>query len=296
MQRRDCRLGGDGDKRRRLAVGHALETFLVVIGDLFAELVLALTRHRHERMLGGHHRLHGAVRAPLREHAVEMAMHGERIGGHLLRGAGVPIAHHLGDVELVAGAFHDFAEADMAVTIDRIARQAAHLEDIAGFLARFINEPFGGHTAHLFLVLVDHHHLVGVEDVVEGHHHHIVFVGEADDAVEAVGRHRDGDDGVKTLIDEVLHGAELRCNIGAGGNDLEFLDVLLDARLLGKGLGGLHHLDAPGIADEAVDEGDLVGAGLLVPLEVLGLIRPGLEAAGIGTRPGDDLGACPSTD
>ena len=88
-------------------------------------------------MLGGHHRLHGAIRAALREHAVEMAVHGERIGGHLLRGAGVPIANHLGDVELVACAFHDFAEADMAVTVDRIARQAAHLDFVAArhFLA-----------------------------------------------------------------------------------------------------------------------------------------------------------------
>ena len=55
-------------------------------------------------------------------------VHGERIGGHLLRRACVPIAHHLGDVELVAGAFHDFAEADMAVTIDRISGQAANFE------------------------------------------------------------------------------------------------------------------------------------------------------------------------
>ena len=42
--------------------------------------------------------------------------------------------------------------------------------------------------AHLELVLVDHHHLVGVEDVVERHEHDVVLVGEPDDAVEAVGR------------------------------------------------------------------------------------------------------------
>ena len=163
-------------------------------------------------------------------------------------------------------------------------------------LPHFVQEPFGRHAAHLLLVLVDHHHLVGVEDVVEGHHHDVVLVGEADDAVEAVGRHRDGDDGVEALIDEVLDGAELRRDVGAGRDDLELLDVLLDARLLGEGLGGLDHLDAPGVADEAVDEGDLVGSGLLVPLEELGLVGPGLEASGIGARPGDDLGACRSTD
>jgi hypothetical protein len=56
-----------------------------------------------------------------------------------------------------------------------------------------------------------------VEDVVEGHHRHIVLIGHADDAVETVGRHRDGDDGVEALIDKILHGAELCCDIGAGG-------------------------------------------------------------------------------
>src|SRR5215471_19148480 len=48
LQRRDCRLGGDGDKRGRLAVGHALEAILRMIGDLLAVLVLAFARHRHE--------------------------------------------------------------------------------------------------------------------------------------------------------------------------------------------------------------------------------------------------------
>ena len=109
------------------------------------------------------------------------------------------------------------------------------------------------------LVLVDHHHLVGVEDVVERHDHDVVAVGEPDHAVEALGADRDGDDRVEALVDEVLDGAELRGGVGAGRDDLELLDVLLDARLLGERLGGLDHLDSPGVADEAVDQGDPVG-------------------------------------
>ena len=150
------------------------------------------------------------------------------------------------------------------------------------------------HAAHFLLVLVDHHHLVGIEDVVEGNDDDVVLVGEADDAIKPVRRDRDGDDRLDALVDEILHGAELRGDVGAGGNDLELLDVLLDARLLGEGLGGLDHLNAPGVADEAVDESDPVRPGLLLPLEELGLRRPRLEALGIGARSGYDFRARPN--
>ena len=87
----------------------------------------------------------------------------------------------------------EFAETDMAVAIDRIARQAAHFEDIARRLARLVDQPMGRHASHFLLVFIDHHHLVGVEDVVEGNVDDVVLVGEADDAVEPVRRHSDGD-------------------------------------------------------------------------------------------------------
>jgi hypothetical protein len=60
--------------------------------------------------------------------------------------------------------------------------------------------------------------------------------------------------------------------------------------VLDEGLGGLDHLDAPGIADEAVDHRDAVGTLLLLPLEEFGLGAPGLEAFGIGAGPVDDAG------
>ena len=145
-------------------------------------------------------------------------------------------------------------------------------------------------AAHLELVLVDLHHRVGVEHVVEGHEHHVLAVGEADHPVEAVGRDGDGDDRVEALVDEVLDGAELRRRVGAGRDDLELGDLVLDRRVLGVGLGGLDHLDAPGVADEAVDDGDPVGALLGRPLQVGGFGAPGREAGRVGARAGRPLG------
>ena len=113
-------------------------------------------------------RLHRAVVAALAEDAVEMPVHGERVRRHLLRRAGVPVADDLGDVELVAEALDHLAEAVMAVAVDRVARQAAHFEDVARRLAHLRRQELGRHAAHLLLVLVDLHHLVGVEHVVEG--------------------------------------------------------------------------------------------------------------------------------
>src|SRR5690606_11323388 len=105
-------------------------------------------------------------------------------------------------------------------------------------------------------------------------------------AVEAFGRYSDGDDGVKTLVDEVLNGAQLRRSVGAGRDHLELGDLVLDGRVLDISLGGLDHLDAPGVADETVDHGDTVRAFLLFPLQGLGVGRPGREAGWVGAGAG----------
>ncbi len=265
-----------------------------MLGDQLAEAVLRLAGDRHERVAGVHHRLHGAGRAALDGDGVELAVHGDGVGGHLLGGAVVPVADHLHHLPLAAGAVEHLVDADRAVAVDRVAGQAADLEDLAAGLARgleLVDEELRPLAAHLELVLVDLHHRVGVEHVVEGDDDHVVLVGEADDAVEAVGGDGDGDDGVEALVDEVLDGAELGRGVGAGGDDLELGDLVLDGRVLGVGLGGLDHLDAPGVADEAVDDGDAVGAFLGRPLQVLGVGAPGREALGVGAGAGDDLGA-----
>ena len=218
-------------------------------------------------------------------------MHGQRVGGHFLRRAVIPVADNLDDFKLVACGFHHSAEADMPVTVHRVAGQAAHLKNLAVLLAHFLDQEVGAHLAHLGLVFIDHHHLVGVEHVVERHNDDIALVGELYHAVKAVRRHGDGDNRVVTLIDKVLHRAKLGGNVGAGRDDLHFLDIFLDARLLGEGLGGLDHLNAPGVADKAVDDGDAVGTVFFLPLEELGLVIPGLETFRVGRGAIDDCRA-----
>ena len=182
----------------------------------------------------------------------------------------------------------------MAVAVDRIARQAAHLEDLAALLARF---PSSRNSADMrpisfwsSLTIIT----LSVSRTLSNGTTTTLFLS----ARRMMRSKPSGATAMVTmasiaLVDEVLDRAELRGDVGAGGDDLELLDVLLDARLLGEGLGGLDHLDAPGVADEAVDQRDPVGAGLLVPLEELGLVRPGLEALADRRRGRKRLRACP---
>ena len=95
LERRDRRLHRDGDEARRLADRDALQALVGMLGDQLAEAVLGLAGHRHERVAGVHHRLHGAGRAALDGDAVELAVHGDGVGGDLLRGAVVPVADDL---------------------------------------------------------------------------------------------------------------------------------------------------------------------------------------------------------
>ena len=124
----------------------------------------------------------------------------------------------------------------------------------------------------------------------------VVLVGKADDAIKSVRRDRDGDNGLEALVDEVLHCPKLRGDVGAGGNDLKLLNVLLDARLLGKGLRRLDHLNAPSIADKTVDQSNPVWPRLFLPLEILRLVRPGLEAFCIGAWARNDFRTRPSSN
>src|SRR4029079_2900073 len=69
---------------------------------------------------------------------------------------------------------------------------------------------------------------------------------------------------------------------------LELLQLGLDRRLLDIGLGGLDHLDPPGIPDEAIRERDAKRPTLVVELIILGFFSPRLEALGIGAGPRHD--------
>ena len=146
-------------------------------------------------------------------------------------------------------------------------------------------------VAHFELVFVDLHDLVRVEHVVEWHEHDIVLVRQPDHAVKAVGCHRDRNNGVVPLVDEVLDGSELHGSVRPGRHHLEIGDLVLHRRILGEGLGGLDHLDAPAIADEAVDHGELVRAVLGFPLHIFGVSAPRREAFGFRARTGDHFGA-----
>ncbi len=146
-----------------------------------------------------------------------------------------------------------------------------------------LDQPVGHHPAHFLLVLVHLHHVCAVGDVVEGDQHDSGLVRLLDDRPEGAGTDRDRDDGVIAGIDEVLDRRDLRRHIGASADDLELLDVRLDRRVFDERLGGLDHLNSPGVADEAVGYRDAVRPRLGGPLEVLGVLVPGLEALRLGT-------------
>jgi len=172
----------------------------------------------------------------------------------------------------------------MAIPVNRIALQSAHFEDFAGFcVAELFCKPAAVHTAHFQLVLVDLHDLVGIQDIVERHQNDVVTVGKANDPVEAFRRDGNGDDCIEALVDEILDRSELGGNVGTGGNDFELFDLFGNFRLFGVGLGRLDHLDPPGVSDKTVNDGDLVRAVALVPLEIPDILVPWCETGRIGS-------------
>ena len=130
-----------------------------------------------------------------------------------------------------------------------------------------------------------------VENVVERHQHDACVVGALDDRLERRRILRVDDDRVEAGIDEIVDRGDLRGDVLAGRDDLELLELGGDVGLRRIGLGGLDHLDAPGVGDIAVGERDAERPFLGRPLEELRLVGPRHEAAGLGGRAGDDLGA-----
>ena len=209
----------------------------------------------------------------------------------LLRRSVVPHADHFDDLEGLAGLAEHFAEAFVTIAVDRVAGHAAHFEQLAGVGRDVAEQPVGHHLAHQVLVFVDLQDLVGIEHVVEGHEHDTGLVGAADDGAEGGRIDRDRDDRVVAGIDEVIDRGELRGDVGSGGDDLEFLDERRDLGLSHIGLRRLDHLNAPGVADEAVRQSDTVGPFLLRILEELRIGRPRNEALRLVGRAGYDFRA-----
>jgi hypothetical protein len=162
------------------------------------------------------------------------------------------------------------------------------------FCAVGSSHPVGPEDAETLLVDIDVDRVLGVENVVEGDEHDTGLLGALDHRAEGCRVLCVDDDRVKTGIDEVVDGGDLRRNILAGRNDLELLELGGDVGLCRIGLRRLHHLDAPGVGDEAVRKGDPIGSFLFREFEELRVSSPWREALRFGSRAADDLrlGAC----
>ena len=289
VERGERHLDRHGDLRRAGAGGGALQAVGGVLGAELAEAVLGLAAEGHPGVLGVDHRLHDAGVAALAGDAVERAVGGDGVGGHLLRRRVVPLAHDLGDFPGLAGGGEDLVDAVVAVGVDRGAGDAAHLEDLAA-VGDVLDQPVAPELAQALLVDVDVDGVGGVEDVVEGDEDDARLLGALDDRAEGGRVLGVDDDGVVAGVDEVVDRRDLRRHVLAGGDDLELRELRGDVGLRGVGLGGLDHLDAPGVGDVAVGQRDPVGAFLLRELEELGVGGPGHHALRVGGRAGYDFG------
>ena len=256
-----------------------------------AEAVFRLAAERHERMTRIDHRLHHTGIATLCGDAVELLVHGDRVGCRLLRDAVVPLADDFHHVPLLARGSEHFLDAVVTIGVHRGAGHAAHFEDLAA-IGHLVDQPMTPEFAEALLVDVDVDRVLGVENVVEGDKDHAGILGALDHGCEGLRVLGVDDDRVVAGIDEVVDRRDLRGHIFAGRDDLEFLQQCRDFRLCCVGFGRLDHLDAPGVGDIAVGESHPERAGLGRELEELGVFGPRHVAGGVVGRAGHDLGSC----
>ena len=181
-------------------------------------------------MLGVEHGLHHAGVAALRGEAVEMLLHGYRVGGRLLRGRIVPLADHLDHVPLLARLAESLVDAVVAIGVDRGAGDAANFEDLAA-VRDILDQPVAPEHAEALLVDVDVDGVFRVEDVVEGDEHDAGSLRPLDDRAERLRVLGVDDDRVIAGIDEVVDRGDLRGDVLAGRDDLELLQLGGDFRL-----------------------------------------------------------------
>ena len=82
-------------------------------------------------------------------------MDGDRIGGGLLRRAVIPLADDLHHLELLPRLVQDLVKPDVPIAVDRVARGAADLEQLAAVGLDLLEQPFRRETAEIDLVHVD---------------------------------------------------------------------------------------------------------------------------------------------
>ena len=179
-------------------------------------------------------------------------------------------------------------DAVVTVAIDRGSGDSAHFQDLAA-VRHVFDQPLRPVDAEPFLVDVDVDGVLGVEGVVEGDQHDARFVGAPDHRLESVRVLHVDHDRVEAGIDEIVDRGDLRGDVLAGRDDLELLEPGRDVRLRRVGLGGLDHLDAPGVGDIAVRQRDPERSLLGRVFEELGVARPRREAGRIGAGAGHDL-------
>ena len=112
-------------------------------------------------------RLHDAGVAALRGDAVEVLVHGDRVGGHLLGGAVVPLADHLDHVPLLARGLERLVDAVVAVGSTEVPATPRTSRILPPF-GRCLISHLAQQHAEALLVDVDVDGVFGVEDVVEG--------------------------------------------------------------------------------------------------------------------------------
>ena len=285
---------GDFDRDRHLRrprpARRAFQALIGVFGAEFAEAVLGLAAERRERLFGVHDGLHDAGVAALGGVAVEMLLHSDCVGGHLLRGRVVPFAVDFDDVPLLAGLIQRLVDAVVTVAVDGSAGDAAHFEDLAA-IGQMLVEPLRPIDPEALLVDIDVDRVFAIENIVERHQNDACVIGSLDDGLERRRILSVDDDRVEAGIDEIIDCCDLRGDVLAGRDDLELLELGRNVGLRGEGLGGLDHLNAPGVGDEAVGERDAERPFLCGPLEELGLVGPRHEAVRLGGRAGDDFRA-----
>src|ERR1041385_1298606 len=131
LERGDRRLDRHGDLGRSGSGRRAMQSLRRVLRAQLAEAILGLAGDRDHGVFRIEQCAHGARRAALDIDAVELLVHGDRVRGGLLCRAVVPLADHLDDLDLLARLVEDLVEADVAIAVDRVARRAAHLEQLA---------------------------------------------------------------------------------------------------------------------------------------------------------------------